>query len=126
MVFFGIGLAFTVLGERAMEGSSFILPFVWSLSPRAASLRGWPLRRLVSRVIPSSYTRPKRLRLAMVALQNMGTLGSLAGMPSRWASTFKVSMILAISMSCGQRVEQVSQAAHTQMVLELRTRSAFP
>jgi hypothetical protein len=36
------------------------------------------------------------------------------------------SMIPAMSMPCGQRVEQVSQAAQIQIVRELSTMSRWP
>ena len=63
---------------------------------------------------------------AVRSYSSMGTGRTLGSIPSRWAMIFSTSMMRVMSIPCGQRVEQVSQAAQSQIVLELRISSFWP
>jgi len=113
-------------GRRVISGVSLTLRLRTMANPIPRSLSGWRVRRFISTTSPGSYERPSTPTWRRNTDWKEATAGTRGAMPRSCAIMRRWSMRRATSSPCGQRVEQVWQDAHSQMVVELRTSSSRP
>ena len=91
------------------------------------SWKGFKARALNAPTSPSSHSRPVWRTFSRKTLWN-ARMERASGFvfPSRSEITRSTSISPSMSKSLGQRVEQVSQEAHTQMVLDRSALSRSP